>query len=98
MIHVQLQEMDERVTFQEQLQQDSGPVVLINRFNVAPGDTELLLHAWADDAAFMKQQPGYISEPVAQRPWLVGARASPAADLGGGGLGPRRRWRSAVSG
>jgi len=61
MIHVQLQEMDERVTFQEQLQQDSGPVVLINRFNVAPGDTELLLHAWADDAAFMKQQPGYIS-------------------------------------
>jgi hypothetical protein len=33
---VQLQEMDERVTFGEQLQQDTGPIVLINRFNVAP--------------------------------------------------------------
>jgi heme-degrading monooxygenase HmoA len=58
---VELQEMDERVTFREQLEQDTGPVVLINRFNVAPEDTESLLQAWAEDAAFMKQQPGYIS-------------------------------------
>jgi quinol monooxygenase YgiN len=58
---VQLQEMDERVTFGEQLQQDTGPIVLINRFNVAPEDTESLMQAWAEDAAFMKQQPGYIS-------------------------------------
>lgn len=58
---VQLQEMDERVTMREQLQQDTGPVVLINRFNVAPEDTERLLQAWAEDAAFMKRQPGYIS-------------------------------------
>jgi heme-degrading monooxygenase HmoA len=35
--------------------------VLINRFNVAPEDAERLLQAWADDAAFMKQQPGFIS-------------------------------------
>jgi heme-degrading monooxygenase HmoA len=63
MIHVavQLQEMDERVTFREQLQQDTGAVVLINRFNVAPADAERLLQAWAEDATFMKQQPGYIS-------------------------------------
>jgi heme-degrading monooxygenase HmoA len=60
-VTVQLQEMDERVTFQEQLQQNTGPVVLINRFNVAPEDAEQLLQAWAEDAAFMKQQPGYIS-------------------------------------
>ena len=58
---VQLEEMDERVTFRDQLQQDTGPVVLINRFNVAPEDTERLLQAWAEDAAFMKQRPGYIS-------------------------------------
>lgn len=58
---VQLQEMDERVAFREQLAQDAGPVVLINRFNVAPEDAEGLLQAWAEDAAFMKQQPGYIS-------------------------------------
>jgi heme-degrading monooxygenase HmoA len=63
MIHVavQLEEMDERVPLQEQLQQDTGPIVLINRFNVAPEDTESLLQAWAEDAAFMKQQRGYIS-------------------------------------
>jgi hypothetical protein len=58
---VQLQEMDDRVTFLEQLEQDSGPVVLINKFNVAPEDAERLLEAWADDAAFMKQRPGFIS-------------------------------------
>jgi heme-degrading monooxygenase HmoA len=60
-VAVQLKELDERVMFREQLQQDTGPVVLINVFNVAPEDTESLLQAWAEDAAFMKQQPGYIS-------------------------------------
>jgi heme-degrading monooxygenase HmoA len=58
---VQLKEMDERVTFREQLEQDTGPVVLINPFNVAPEDAERLLQTWAEDAAFMKQQPGYIA-------------------------------------
>jgi heme-degrading monooxygenase HmoA len=58
---VTLAQMDDRVAFLEQLQQDTGPVVLINKFNVAPEDVEGLLAAWADDAAFMKQQPGYIS-------------------------------------
>lgn len=60
-VGVQLQEMDELVTLREQLQQVIGPVVLINRFNVAPEHTKRLLQAWAEDAAFMKQQPGYIS-------------------------------------
>ena len=55
---VQLQEMDERVTFRQQLEQNIGPVVLINRFNVAPEDAERLFQAWAEDAAFMRQQPG----------------------------------------
>jgi heme-degrading monooxygenase HmoA len=58
---MQLRELDERVTYMQQLQEDGGPVVLINVFNVAPEDAERLLEAWADDAAFMKQQPGFIS-------------------------------------
>ena len=57
---VQRAEMDERVTFIEQLQQETGPVVLINTFRVAPEDVEHLLTAWAEDAAYMKQQPGFI--------------------------------------
>jgi heme-degrading monooxygenase HmoA len=58
---MQLREMDERVTYLQQLQEDGGPIVLVNVFNVAPEDTERLLEVWADDAAFMKQQPGFIS-------------------------------------
>jgi heme-degrading monooxygenase HmoA len=58
---VKLREMDERTTYMQQLQQESGPVVLINQFNVAPDDAERFLEVWADDAGFMKQQPGFIS-------------------------------------
>jgi heme-degrading monooxygenase HmoA len=58
---MQLREMDERVTYLQQLQEDGGPIVLVNVFNVAPEGTERLLEVWADDAAFMKQQPGFIS-------------------------------------
>src|SRR3712207_3185159 len=53
--------MDDRVTFFAQLEEDEGPVVLINKFNVAPEEAQALLDAWADDAAGMRQQPGYIS-------------------------------------
>jgi hypothetical protein len=53
--------MDERTTYMQQLQDDDGPVVLINQFNVAPEDVERFLTVWADDASFMKQQPGFIS-------------------------------------
>jgi Antibiotic biosynthesis monooxygenase len=58
---MQLREMDEQVTYIQQLQEDAGPIVLVNVFNVAPEDAERLLEAWADDAAFMKQQPGFVS-------------------------------------
>jgi heme-degrading monooxygenase HmoA len=58
---MQLREMDEQVTYVQQLQEDAGPIVLVNVFNVAPEDAERLLEVWADDAAFMKQQPGFIS-------------------------------------
>jgi heme-degrading monooxygenase HmoA len=58
---MQLREMDEQVTYREQLQSDDGPIVLVNVFNVAPDDTERFLEVWADDAAFMKRQPGFVS-------------------------------------
>lgn len=58
---LQLAEMDQNVTYIEQLQQESGPVSLINKFTVAPEDADRLLEAWAEDAAYMKAQPGFIS-------------------------------------
>jgi heme-degrading monooxygenase HmoA len=57
---MRLCEMDERVTYMQQLQGDDGAVVLINQFNVAPEDAERFLEIWAYDAAHMKQQPGFI--------------------------------------
>ena len=58
---ITLTEMDERVSYMQQLQQETGPVVLINTFTVPPEDADRLLQVWAEDAAFMKQQPGFIS-------------------------------------
>ena len=58
---MKLREMDEHVTYMQQLQQDDGPVVLINEFNVPPEDSDRFIAVWADDAAFMKRQPGFIS-------------------------------------
>ena len=57
----QFTEMDAQVTLRQQMETDVSPVVLINRFTVAPEEVDQLLKAWAADAAFLKKQPGYIS-------------------------------------
>ncbi len=51
-------EMDSIVTLREQTVSHAGPVVLINKFNVADGEADALLAAWSADAAIMKRQPG----------------------------------------
>jgi heme-degrading monooxygenase HmoA len=58
---LQLREMDDRVPLADQLSEEVGPVILINTFRVAPEDADTLLEAWAADAAYLKQQPGFIS-------------------------------------
>jgi quinol monooxygenase YgiN len=35
--------------------------VLINEFNIEPGDVERFLEVWAGNLAVTKQQPGFIS-------------------------------------
>src|SRR5215472_605973 len=54
-------EMDKQVSIQAQLADSGGPVILINKFSVKPEEAEQLVDAWADDAAWMKRQPGFIS-------------------------------------
>jgi heme-degrading monooxygenase HmoA len=55
-------EMDENVTLAAQLEEENGrAVILINKFNVKPEDVDNLLNAWAADAAYLKQKPGFIS-------------------------------------
>ena len=56
-----MQEMDARVSIRDQLAEESGPVILINTFKVAPEDADALLEAWASDAEYMKTKPGFIS-------------------------------------
>lgn len=58
---ITLAEQNPHVTFARQLAHEAGPVVLINTFSVAPDDVERLLAAWTADAAFMQDQPGFIS-------------------------------------
>jgi heme-degrading monooxygenase HmoA len=43
------------------MEQELGAVVLINEFTVEPEDTDQFLKRWAEDAAIMKRQPGFIS-------------------------------------
>ena len=54
-------EMDARSTLSVQMEQDVRPVVLINTFTVSADEAPELLKAWAEDAAWMKKQPGFIS-------------------------------------
>jgi quinol monooxygenase YgiN len=54
-------ENDEHVKLSEQLEENVGPIILINRFNVKPEETDQFLKAWEKDATYFKSQPGFIS-------------------------------------
>ncbi len=57
-----LKELNETTSLATQLQSsEEGPLVLVNVFTVDSSEEEALVKAWTHDAAFMKQQPGYIS-------------------------------------
>jgi len=58
---VKIVEMDETITLDKQLEDNIGPVILINKINLDPDDVNQFLKAWASDAEIMKQQPGFIS-------------------------------------
>ena len=59
---LQLSSLHPTIGIQDQLGGASeGPVVLLNLFTVAEADADALLAAWADDAAYFKRQPGFIS-------------------------------------
>jgi heme-degrading monooxygenase HmoA len=59
---MRFKEMDATIPLSKQLEvPHGGPVVLINKFSVALEDRDALIAAWADDAAYFKHQPGFIS-------------------------------------
>lgn len=56
-------EMDENVTIKDQMEisNETGSVILINKFNIEPDKVELFLKEWTEEATRFKQQPGFIS-------------------------------------
>jgi len=55
-----LVEMDEHVSIFAQMEEDVGPVILINKFSVEPKEFDQFMKGWAADAEKFKQQPGFI--------------------------------------
>jgi quinol monooxygenase YgiN len=58
---IKLDEMDAKITLSNQMEENISNVILINKLTVKPEDVDQLLRAWAADAAYFKQQPGFIS-------------------------------------
>lgn len=53
--------LDPAFPIERQLAIDATAVVLVNVFTLDQADEQSFLQVWQDDAAFMKQQPGFIS-------------------------------------
>ena len=58
---MELRPLDPAFPIDREIALDAGPVVLVNVFTLDKADETALLRAWEADAAFMKQQPGFIS-------------------------------------
>jgi heme-degrading monooxygenase HmoA len=65
---LQLQPLDSSFPIERQLAIDAAPVVLVNVFTLDPADEATFLKVWQEDAAFMKQQPGFISTQLHRAP------------------------------
>ena len=53
--------LDDRVTFRQQLEHNTGPVVLMSTFLVAPDQIDNFLEGFKKQFAIMRKQPGLIS-------------------------------------
>jgi heme-degrading monooxygenase HmoA len=58
---MELRSLDSSFPIDRQIVLDANPVVLVNVFTLDKADEQVFLKAWQADAAFMKQQPGFIS-------------------------------------
>lgn len=56
-----LRPLDPSFPIERQIAIDANAVVLVNPFTLDKADEAAFLKTWQDDAAFMKQQPGFIS-------------------------------------
>jgi quinol monooxygenase YgiN len=54
-------ETDDKITLSVQLEDDAGPVILMNEFNVGPDEVEEFLKVFEETTKYFEQQPGFIS-------------------------------------
>ena len=67
---VKIVETDERITLEKQLDEDVGPIIVMNKFNVDPQEIDEFLHVFAKTTEVFKQQPGFISaQPAPGHCW-----------------------------
>jgi hypothetical protein len=58
---VKIIEMDDRINIEKQLDEDVGPIIMMNKFNVDPQEIDEFLLVFAKTTETFKQQPGFIS-------------------------------------
>jgi heme-degrading monooxygenase HmoA len=63
---VKITEMDDTITLEKQSETEVGPVIVMNKFNVGPGEVEEFLKVFAETTKVFKQQPGFISAQLHQ--------------------------------
>ena len=61
LIMARVVEMDGSVSIFSQMNEDVGPVILINKFDVDPSESDEFVKGWAEEAKRFKEQPGFIS-------------------------------------
>ena len=54
-------EMDKRTSIFTQMEEDIGPVILIEKIKVDPEESDLFINGWATETKKFKKQPGSIS-------------------------------------
>ena len=68
-VMVKIIEMDENVTLKSQLEEDVGPVIVVNKFTVKPEDVDEFLKVFEDTTKKFKQQPGFYLCSIASWYW-----------------------------
>jgi quinol monooxygenase YgiN len=58
---VRIVEMDDKITLSTQLEENVGPVIVMNKFSVGPNEVDEFLEVYSSTTAMFNQQPGFIS-------------------------------------
>ena len=58
---VKIVESDNKVPLSAQLEEDVGPVILMNKFNVGPDEVDEFLKVFEETTKYFNEQPGFIS-------------------------------------